>query len=75
MSKKARRRPSWKKKDTSSWEIILLNEEDDSLIETIRLPYMGHLGKKIISKYGYYGAETWVKNAIIKGLDSSDVLS
>lgn len=66
MSNKARRRPSWKKTyDKSAFTIVLLNEEDDSVWETVRVPYMGYWGKKLIAEHGVAGAEKYIRQILI----------
>ena len=65
MSKKARRRPSWKKKDESSFILHLLNQEDDSLFEIVRIPGLGYFGKMMIKKYGKERAESLIQQVLI----------
>lgn len=67
MSGKARRRPSWKayKKGEDAFVIRLINEENDELFETIRIPKMGYVGRYLIRQYGYHGTEQFLKQKII----------
>jgi hypothetical protein len=67
MSRKARRRPSWKsyRKTPDELVIRLLNEEDDSLIETIRIAKLGHFGRNLIRAYGQAGAEEYLRQVLI----------
>ena len=67
MSKKARRRPSWKrwKRMEDILVLNLLNEEDGSLIETIRISGLGHMGRNLIRDYGRAEAEQIIRGFLI----------
>jgi len=67
MSWKARRRPSWKayRKGEDCLIIHILREEDDSLIEKIRIPKMGYFGRYLVSQYGVQGAEEWLRKTLV----------
>lgn len=51
MAGKARRRPSWKSK-RDGWTLVLLNEEDDSLIESVFLKKGNSYIRTMIKRYG-----------------------
>lgn len=67
VSKKARRRPSWKawKKQPDAFIIHFLSEEDGSHLETIRIPKMGYVGRRLIQQYGYNGVEKFLQRAMV----------
>lgn len=68
MSKKARRRPTWKiHKRIKSDDLIihLINEENDRLMEIIRVRKMGYLGRLMIDMYGKKEAENKLKQFFI----------
>lgn len=69
MSKKARRRPSWKaykKWNDDPFILHLLNEENDRLMEIIRIPSKGYVGRQLIQQYGREGAEQYLKESFIQ---------
>jgi len=51
MSHKARRRPSWKK-NRDGWTLVLLNEEDDSHLDSIFFKKGNIWIKRLVRKYG-----------------------
>lgn len=54
MSRKARRRPSWKayKKGEDAFIMHLIDDKTDELLETIRIPKMGYVGRYLKNLYG-----------------------
>lgn len=54
MSKKARRRPSWKwhQKIPDPLTLYLINDKTDRLMEIIRVPNMGFVGRGLSEQYG-----------------------
>jgi len=67
MSHKARRRPSWKayRKTEDAFVLHILNEEDGTHLETIRVPGLGHFGRHLIREYGQAGAEAHLRQFFI----------
>lgn len=68
MSKKARRRPTWKlykKMNRDDFIIHLINEETNRVMEIIRVPQKGYLGRIMIQMYGKDGAEQKLKQFFI----------
>ena len=50
----------------SSWVINLIREEDGSLIETVRIPGYGRIGREIVRRYGQETAEVMLRDYLIE---------
>ena len=64
MSKKARRRPSWKK-EPRPFYIHLINEETGELFETVRVEKGVNVFHNLVRKYGQHNAEEKLRQAFI----------
>ena len=64
MSKKARRRPSWKN-GPRPFYIDLINEETGELFETIRVTKGVYVFRNLIKRYGQTMAEETLRQGLI----------
>ena len=64
MSKKARRRPSWKK-DPRPFYIDLINEDTGELFETIKVTKGVSVFRNLIKRYGQTMAEEKLRQGLI----------
>jgi len=64
MSKKARRRPSWKK-EPRPFYIDLINEDTGELFETIKVTKGVSVFHNLIKRYGQTMAEEKLRQAVI----------
>lgn len=64
MANKARRRPSWKNK-RDGWTLVLLNEEDDSLFESVFLKKGNKQIKNMIKRYGRSYVEYSLREVLV----------
>lgn len=71
MSKKARRRPSWKK-EPRPFYINLINEETDELMNTIKVVKGSHKLRRMIRTYGPVETERRLKQGLLNMLDVSE---
>lgn len=67
MSKKARRRPSWKK-EPRPFYINLINEETDELMDTIKIVKGSHQIRRMIRKYGPDETERRMRQGLLNML-------
>ena len=64
MAGKARRRPSWKVK-RDGWTLVLLNEEDDSLIESFFLKTGSSYIRTAVKRYGKKQVEIALREFLV----------
>lgn len=64
MASKARRRPSWKS-NRNGWTLVLLNEEDDSLIESVFIKRGNIQIKNMVKKYGRAYVEYALREVLV----------
>ena len=64
MSKKARRRPSWKK-EPRPFYLHLINEETGELFETIKVKKGVNVFHNLVRTYGPHKAEEKLRQALI----------
>ena len=65
MSKKARRRPSWKNDNNRLFYINLINEETGELFETIKVKKGAYLLHNMLKRYGPIVTETRLRQALM----------
>ena len=68
MSKKARRRPSWKK-EPRPFYINLINDETDELMNTIKVVKGSHQLRHMIRRYGPVETERRLRQGLLNMLD------
>lgn len=68
MSKKARRRPSWKwhQKIPDPLILYLINDKTDRLMKIVRVPNMGYVGRGLMEQFGKEKTEEMLAQFFIK---------